>query len=123
MADDTGSKHDVIRLSRHLLNHAATNQTISKQECMLLVGGLDLVKCSETIETVSISGQYCIQPGKTNTLFKQYEKCPALLHHLSLDQFFIMCTTEEAMLLFRTMLVDEANLCIQLLRDMHEPVL
>jgi hypothetical protein len=50
MADDTGSKHDVIQLSRHLLNHAATNQTISKQECMVLVGGLDLVKCSETIE-------------------------------------------------------------------------
>jgi hypothetical protein len=88
MADDTGSKHDVIWLSRHLLNHAATNQTISKQECMVLVGGLDLVKCSETIETVSISGQYHIQSGETNTVYKQYEKCPASLHHLSLDQFF-----------------------------------
>ena len=88
MADDTGSKHDVICLSRHLLNCAATNRTISKQECMVLVGGLDLVKCSETIETVSISGQYRIQPGETNTLYKQYEKHPASLHHLSLDQFF-----------------------------------
>lgn len=88
MADDTGSKHDVIRLSRHLLNRAATNRTISKQECMVLVGGLDLVKCSETIETVSISGQYRIQSGETNTVYKQYEKRPASLHHLSLDQFF-----------------------------------
>jgi hypothetical protein len=73
--------------------------------------------------TVSISGQYCIQPGETNTFYKQYEKHPAWLHHLWLDQFFIMCTTEEAMLLSRTMLVEEANLCIQLLRDMHKPVL
>jgi hypothetical protein len=123
MADDTGSRHDVIWLSRHLLNHAATNQTISKQECMVLVGSLDLVKCSETIETVSISGQFCIQSGKTNTVYKQYEKHPASLHHLSLDQFLITCTTEEAMLVFCTMLVEEANLCIQPLRDMHEPVL
>jgi hypothetical protein len=77
MADDTGSKHDVIWLSRHLLNCAATNQTVSKQECMELVGSLNLVKCSETIVTVSISGQYCIQPGETNTFYKQYEKHPA----------------------------------------------
>jgi hypothetical protein len=89
MADDTGSKHDVIRLSRHLvLNCAATNRTISKQECMILVGGLDLVKCSETIETMSISGQYCIQSGESNTVYKQYEKHPASLHHLSVDQLF-----------------------------------
>jgi hypothetical protein len=50
--------------------------------------GLDLVKCSETIETVIISGHYHIQQGETNTLYKQYKKHPASLHHLSLDQFF-----------------------------------
>ncbi len=63
MADDTGSKHDAC-------------------------WGLDLVKCSETIDTVIISGHYHIQPGETNTLYKQYKKHPASLHHLSLDQFF-----------------------------------
>jgi hypothetical protein len=26
--------------------------------------------------------------GETNTVYKQYEKRPASLHHLSLDQFF-----------------------------------
>ena len=50
MSDDTGSQLDVIRLSRHLLNRAASNHAISKQECMVLLSGLDLVMCSESIE-------------------------------------------------------------------------
>jgi hypothetical protein len=123
MADDTGAKHDVIHLSRHLLNCAATNQTISKQECMVLVGGLDLVKCSETIETVSISGQYAFNQKRQihySSNMRNIQPYSIICHWTS---FLIMCTTEEAMLLFHTMLVEEANLCIQLLRDMHEPVL
>jgi hypothetical protein len=39
MSDDTGTRHDVIKLSHHLLNRAASNRTVSKQECMVLLGG------------------------------------------------------------------------------------
>ena len=126
MADDTGAKHDVIHLSRHLLNHAATNQTISKQECMVLVGGLDLVKCSKTIEAgceaASLDNIAFNQerPIQYTSNMRQFQPHCIICHWTS---FFITCTTEEAMLLFCTMLVEEAKLCIQLLRDMHEPVL
>jgi hypothetical protein len=88
MSDDTGTKHDVVKLARHLLNRAASNRTVSKQECMVLLAGLDLVMCSESIETVSISGQYRLQKGKNSTILKQYELRPSALHHLSLDSYF-----------------------------------
>ncbi len=88
LSDDTGTQHDVVKLSRHLLNRAASNRTVSKQECMVLLAGLDLVMCSETIETVSISGQYRIQEGKNTTIFKKYEQRLPHLHDLSLDAFF-----------------------------------
>ena len=74
MSDDTGSQLDVIRLSRHLLNRAASNRTISKQECMVLLSGLDLVMCSESIEMVSITGSYRLQDGASSTFYSHYEK-------------------------------------------------
>ena len=80
--------NDVTRLSRHLLNRAASNRTIPKQECMVLLANLDLVLCSEIMETVSISGQYRIQDKANTTILQQYKKRPTALYHLSLDQYF-----------------------------------
>ena len=88
MSDDNGSQLDVIRLSRHLLNRAASNCAISKQECMVLLSGLDLMMCSESIEMVSITGSYRLQDGASSTFYSHYEKRPQSLHHLSLDQYF-----------------------------------
>ena len=88
MADETGTKHDVIKLSRHVLNRAASNRTVSKQECMALLSGLDLVKCSETIETVSMSGQCRVQQGDKGTMHRRCENRDESLRHLSLDGFF-----------------------------------
>ena len=88
MADETGTKHDVVKLSRHILNRAASNRTVSKQECMVLLSGLDLVKCSERIETVSMSGQYRVQQGDKGTMYRRYESRHESLSHLSLNDFF-----------------------------------
>lgn len=54
---------------------------------MVLLGGLDLVLCSESIETVSITGSYRLQDGPSSTLISQYEN-RAAEKNLSLDQFF-----------------------------------
>jgi hypothetical protein len=88
MSGDTGTKYDVIRLTRHLLNKAASNRTISKQESMVLVAGLDLCTCSESIESVSISGQYNLESGSNKTMMKQYELRDPCYHDLSFDKFF-----------------------------------
>ena len=88
MKDEMGDKKEVRRLSRHLLNRASSNRTISKQECMVLLRNLKLVHCTETIETVSISGQYRVQDSAQSTILQKYRKRKSDLHHLSLDQFF-----------------------------------
>ena len=41
---------------KQVLNVAAANRIISKQECVVLLGELDLYHCSETIRSVSLSG-------------------------------------------------------------------
>jgi hypothetical protein len=57
---------------------------------MVLLSGLDLVICSESIETVSISGSYRLEEGgkKSRTVVKSYENRHSSLYHLSLDQYF-----------------------------------
>ena len=88
MRDDTGTKHDVIKLSRHLLNCAASNRTISKQECMVLLDGLELVLCSDSIETVSITGQQRLENNARTTFLKKYQNRPSSCSHMSLDEYF-----------------------------------
>jgi hypothetical protein len=50
-----GDRHDLVNIAKQVLNKSASNRLISKQECMVLLGGLDLVTCSETIESVSLT--------------------------------------------------------------------
>jgi hypothetical protein len=50
-----GNRHDLVNIAKQVLNKSASNRLISKQECMVLLGGLDLVTCSETIESVSLT--------------------------------------------------------------------
>lgn len=82
------------RLARHILNKASSSRTIAKQECMVLLGNLPLVVCSDSIETVSISGSYRLQEGGQGTLFQRYKKrCHAL--EKSFDEFFHMEKNEN----------------------------
>ena len=48
------------RLARKMMNQAAKNRVISKQEACCQLAGLKLLICSERFETISISGQYKI---------------------------------------------------------------
>ena len=42
-----GHTKDVVRICQHLLNRSSSNRVISKQECLVLLMGLDLVTCSD----------------------------------------------------------------------------
>ena len=53
----SGTTNDVKRIARKLLNKTTKDKVISKQECMCHLAKLDLFLCSESIETVSISGE------------------------------------------------------------------
>lgn len=54
--ETTGCSRDVITLARHILNRYLGEKMISKQECMVLLAGLDLYHCSESFERISLSG-------------------------------------------------------------------
>ena len=84
-----GDKTDVQRLARQLLNRTVGEKMISKQEAMVQIGQLDLVHCSESIDTVSISGYYKLDTGKSATTFlKQYATRQHQHKHLTLHQYF-----------------------------------
>ena len=84
-----GDKSDVQRLARQLLNRTVGEKMISKQEAMVHIGQLDLVDCSESIDTVSISGYYKLNTGRPSTTFlKKYASRPHNLKHLTLHEYF-----------------------------------
>ena len=84
-----GDHTDVQRLARQLLNKTIGEKMISKQEAMVLVGQLRLVHCSESIDTVSISGYYKLDKNSTSTTFlKKYATRDAQDRHLTIHQFF-----------------------------------
>ena len=74
--EETGTNRDVIRLSRHLLKRSVANRTISKQEAMCELGDLDLVICTESIETVSLSASIKIKYGEKDStnIVQKYKK-------------------------------------------------
>lgn len=82
----------MFKLSRQLMNRAAANRIISKQETMIQAAGLDLVRCSDIIETVSLTGSYRLMKGgkAPSTMIGKYAKRDLAGPEgpLSLDQFF-----------------------------------
>jgi hypothetical protein len=84
-----GGKGDVKKLARQLLNCSVTSRVISKQECMCLLIGLNLYECSETIETVSISGECRLGDGHVNTtVLSKYARRDHSLRNLSMNEYF-----------------------------------
>ena len=74
--DISGTTAEVKTIARKLLNKTSKDKVISKQECMCHLAKLDLFLCSESIETVSISGQYRLQTseGAKHTVLAKYAK-------------------------------------------------
>ena len=86
-----GNSNDVKRIARKLLNKTSKDKVISKQECMCHVAKLNLFMCSESIETVSISGEYRLcttGEAKYSFLTKYAKRDTAKWSHLSLHQYF-----------------------------------
>ena len=52
----TGSQQDVVKVARQILNRGSAHRTVSKQECVVELTELPLVLCSETTETINLSG-------------------------------------------------------------------
>ena len=72
--DTTGTTNEVKKIARKLLNKVTKDKVISKQECMCHLAKLDLFVCSESNETVSISGEHCLQTseGAKHTFLAKY---------------------------------------------------
>src|SRR5688500_12974370 len=87
----TGTKADLKRIARKLLNKTIKDKVISKQECMCHLAKLDLFLCSESIDTVSISGEYnlCTANEARSTFLTQYAKrYTTQFENMSLHQYF-----------------------------------
>ena len=85
----SGTANDVKRIARKLLNTTTKNKAISKQECMCHLAKLDLYMCSESIETVSISGEYrlCTSEASKYSFLSKYANRDTF-HDMSLHQYF-----------------------------------
>lgn len=77
------------------MNKAVTKRLISKQEANVLLADLDLCKCTETIENVSITNGKRISAAvedrasaSKKTFIQQYTSRHSTLDHLSLHQYF-----------------------------------
>src|SRR5688500_18528712 len=87
----SGTTDDVKRIARKLLNKITKDKIISKQECMCHLAKLDLFLCSESIETVSISGEYrlCTSGESKSSILTRYAKRDITeTNKMSLHQYF-----------------------------------
>ena len=89
--DISGTTNDVKRIARKLLNKTCKDKIISKQECMCHLAKLDLFLCSESIETVSFSGEYHLctaGEAKSSFLSKYAKRDTTKYNELSLHEYF-----------------------------------
>ena len=107
------------------MNRSLAHKMISKQESMVHLAGLDLHLCSETIETVSISGGYRLAEeghvSKAKSLLKRYATRKENIQ-LSFDDYYdsLKNTVKMQNWLFLTMWVVKACQCILLQRTMPD---
>ena len=89
-AETSGTISEVKTLARVLLNKVTKDKVISKQECMCHLAGLDLVVCSESIETVSISGTYKLgtEYQAKKSILSKYAMRESIHESMTLHQYF-----------------------------------
>ena len=89
--DTSGTTSDVKKIAKKLLNKISKDKVISKQECMCHLAKLDLFLCSESIETVSISGEYRLSTSneaKSSFLAKYANRDSTKWSNWSLHDYF-----------------------------------
>lgn len=89
--EESGDSTDLKRLARKLLNRAASNRVISKQECMVMLLNLDLAKCTDRFDNISLSGYRKITKDKqasNNGWVRKYINHPRDNRHLTLHQYY-----------------------------------
>ena len=88
----TGDKHDLVRICKQVMNKSCTKRLISKPEASVLLAQMDLTKCTETIENVSISNSIQLRKAEsssTNTTFlNKYKSRHKSKENMSLHEFF-----------------------------------
>jgi len=87
---ETGDERDIIKLVQKCLNKSIAQRTISKQEAMCELARLPNVICSDTIETVSLSGYTKLCDDSYNlakTFLSKYKRRTEFLDY-SLHQYF-----------------------------------
>ena len=76
------------------MNKSIAKRLISKQEAMVLLGGLDLSTCSETIESVSISNSQTLRDSDEKhvdkTFINKYKSRPRIDDNKSIHAYFHM---------------------------------
>lgn len=97
--DVTGDLGDVTRLSKQILNKTASKRLISQQECMVLLGGLNLVHCTESVETVTINNSKALRmeldTSTNRSIVTLYAKRNEKDFDLSLYEFFLKTKNES----------------------------
>jgi hypothetical protein len=94
-----GGKQDLKRVCKKVMNKAATRRLISKQEASVFLADLPLTRCSEFIETVSISKSTCLNTDKSQSstskkFLDHYASRAPQHHHLSLHEYFFVFREE-----------------------------
>jgi hypothetical protein len=94
MQETTGDLTELKSLCRHITNKSSSSRLISKPEASVLLGGLDLIACSDYIESVSISNNTKLtsvgqQNDKKNFLLA-YQHRPAVFEDYSLHDYYII---------------------------------
>jgi hypothetical protein len=87
---ETGDEKDVIKTVQKCLNRSVASRTITKQEAVCQIGKLPLVICSESIDTISLSGAMRVSNGVNSnykTFLSEYNTRTTHLDK-SLHQFF-----------------------------------
>ena len=93
--EETGNELDVMRVSRKIMNSGISDRTTCKEECVVLLSGLDLFTCSESIVSVSLSGWCKLDKKQNSTIMSKCRFRNLKLHrHKSLNEcFFVLHPT------------------------------
>lgn len=88
----TGDSTDLVRITKQVMNRSSAKRLISKQEATVLLGNLDLVTSTESIENVSISNSKQLRKAESTSssknLMDAYIKRPKTQESLNLKDFF-----------------------------------
>jgi len=93
-SDETGDKADVKRICKRIMNKAASKRLISKQECMVLLGQLELSTCSEILTTINVNNSKSLKLSRENdkkdlSFPSKYKSRPTHMSHMSLYDYYM----------------------------------